>query len=295
MRVLLAHALTPKRRRIARVLGAAGHEVTEVDTVEDALACCRAWSPDVALIHAERCGSLVSDIKSDPDAYGTAIIMIERPGLSPDDAVAGMRQGVQDYLVEPVADGEVVTRVEAAARTKELQQELAAQGARLEALLREDALTGLSNRRAILTQLGGMVSGARRHGHPLSVAVCDLDRFKNINDTYGHKTGDQVLIAAAHAMATHLRAEDQLGRLGGEEFLVLLPDTDADAAGHFAERMRAEVAAAPTPVPVTVSIGIATWDGEEPEELLHRADEALYAAKDSGRDRVMAATLHDRT
>ena len=95
--------------------------------------------------------------------------------------------------------------------------------------------------------------------------------------------------------ATHLRAEDQLGRLGGEEFLVLLPDTDAEAAGHVAERMRAEVAGADTPVSITVSIGIATWDGEAPEELLHRADEALYAAKDAGRDRVTAATLHDRT
>ena len=142
-----------------------------------------------------------------------------------------MRRGVQDYLVEPVADGEVLTRVEAAARTKELQQELVAQGARLEALLREDALTGLSNRRAILTQLAGMVSAARRHGHPLSIAILDLDHFKRINDTHGHKTGDEVLVAAAHAMGTHLRAEDQLGRLGGEEFLVLLPDTDADAAG----------------------------------------------------------------
>ena len=158
--------------------------------------------------------------------------MIERPTLTPDEALAGIRSGIQDYLIEPVADGEVLTRVEAAARTKDLQQELVAQGARLEAMLREDALTGLSNRRAILTQLGGMVSGARRHGHPLSIAVCDLDHFKAINDTHGHKTGDEVLVAAAHAMATHLRAEDALGRLGGEEFLVLLPDTDAEAAVH---------------------------------------------------------------
>jgi two-component system cell cycle response regulator len=249
----------------------------------------------VALLHVECCSDIVNDIKSDPFAYGTAIIMIERPTLTPDDALAGMRSGIQDYLIEPVADGEVLTRVEAAARTKDLQQELVAQGARLEALLREDALTGLSNRRAILTQLAGMVSGARRHGHPLSIAVCDLDHFKTINDTHGHKTGDEVLVAAAHAMATHLRAEDALGRFGGEEFLVLLPDTDADAAVHAAERMRAEVAASRGPVPITVSVGIATWDGEAPEELLHRADEALYAAKDAGRNRVMAATLHDRT
>jgi diguanylate cyclase (GGDEF)-like protein len=96
-------------------------------------------------------------------------------------------------------------------------------------------------------------------------------------------------------MGTHMRAEDQLGRLGGEEFLVLLPDTDGDAAGHMAERVRAAVAAAPTPVPVTVSIGLATWAGETAEEFLHRADAALYAAKDAGRNRVTAATLHGRT
>ena len=296
MRVLLAHALTPKRRRIARVLAAAGHDVHETDDPVRALELCRTWEPDVALVHAECCGELVCEIKSDPVAYGTAILMIERPELSPEAAVDGMRRGVQDYLVEPVADGEVLTRVEAASRTKELQHELVAQGARLEALLREDALTGLSNRRAILTQLAGMVSGARRHGHPLSIAVCDIDHFKRVNDSYGHKAGDEVLVASAHAMGTHLRQEDQLGRLGGEEFLVLLPDTDGDAAMHAAERMREEVAAAPSPVSVTVSIGIATWEDEEtPEALLARADEALYAAKDAGRDRVLAATLHDRT
>ncbi len=295
MRVLLAHALTPKRRRIARVLTEAGHAVREVDDPQAALEICRTWAPDVAVVHVGCCGQLVGEIKRHPVAYPTAIVMIERPGLTPEQALEGMRQGVQDFLVEPVADGEVLTRVEAAARTKELQQELVAQGARLEALLREDALTGLSNRRAILTQLGGMVSAARRHGHPLSIAILDLDHFKRINDTHGHKTGDQVLVAAAHALATHLRAEDQLGRLGGEEFLVLLPDTDAEAATHMAERARAEVAGAPTPVPVTVSIGLATWAGETAEDFLQRADEALYAAKDAGRDRVMAATLHGRT
>ena len=295
MRVLLAHALTPKRRRIARVLTAAGHSVREVDEPQAALETCRAWAPDVALVHVECCGQLVSEIKRHPVAYATAIVMIERPGLTPEQAREGMRRGVQDFLVEPVADGEVLTRVEAAGRTKELQQELVAQGTRLEALLREDALTGLSNRRAILTQLGGMVSAARRHGHPLSIAVLDLDHFKRINDTHGHKTGDDVLVMAAHALGAHLRAEDQLGRLGGEEFLILLPDTDAAAASHVAEKLRLNVAAAPSPVPVTVSVGVATWDGEASDDLLQRADDALYAAKDAGRDRVMAATLHGRT
>jgi two-component system cell cycle response regulator len=295
MRVLLAHALAPKRRRLTRVLSAAGHEVSEVDNPVEALERCRAWAPDVALIGVECCGDLVCAIKSDPVAYGTAIIIIERPGLAPAQAVEGIRKGIQDYLVEPVSDGEVLTRVVAAARTKELQLELVAQGARLEAQLREDALTGLSNRRAILTQLGGVVSAARRHGHPLSIAILDLDHFKRVNDSHGHKIGDHVLVTAAHAVGTHLREEDQLGRLGGEEFLVLLPDTNVEAAVLVAEKLRVAVACAPTAVPVTVSIGLATWDGEAPEDLLQRADEALYGAKDAGRDRVMAASLHGRT
>jgi diguanylate cyclase (GGDEF)-like protein len=104
-----------------------------------------------------------------------------------------------------------------------------------------------------------------------------------------------VLIAAVRAMRTHLRAEDALGRMGGEEFLVVLPDTHDGAAKAVAEKLREEVAGCPAPVSVTCSVGVATWNGEAPEMLLRRADEALYAAKDAGRDRVIAATLHGRT
>jgi two-component system, cell cycle response regulator len=278
MRVLLAYALNPKRRRIARLLKEAGHEVLEVDGCDAAVRVCTERRPDVAVLHARLCEGAVARIKSHSEA-----------------AAAALREGVQDFLVEPVCDAEVLARVEAAARTKELQQELVAQGLRLESLLREDALTGLLNRRAILTMLGGSVSGARRHGHPLSVAIVDLDNFKHINDTHGHSTGDEVLVAAVRAMRTHLRAEDSLGRMGGEEFLVVLPDTHDRAARSVAEKLRGEVACAPGPVEVTCSVGVATWSGESPELLLRRADEALYAAKDAGRDRVIAATLHGRT
>jgi two-component system, cell cycle response regulator len=299
MRVVLAHALNPKRRRIERLLADAGHEVIAVDDAEAALAACRLQRPDVAVLHSRLCDRLVSRIKSDPDAYRVAVLLVVPAGLDAEEAMRGMREGVQDFLVEPVGDGEVLTRVEAAARTKDLQQELVAQGLRLESMLREDALTGLLNRRAILSQLGGTISGARRHGHPLSVAMVDLDNFKAINDEHGHAAGDEVLVAAVRAMRAHLRAEDQLGRLGGEEFLVVLPDTDERAATRVAEKVREEVAGAraggPVSVPVTCSVGVATWDGETPEQLLRRADEALYAAKDGGRDRVIAATLHGRT
>ncbi len=295
MRVLLAYPDASERERFGRVLSDAGHDVIQADGRQAAIDRFRTEAPDVALLGGELAAPVLAAIKSDPRAFATAVVLVEHAGLGAQAVREGLQKGVQDYLVEPVADGEVIARVEAAARTKDLQLELVAQGRRLEALLREDNLTGLLNRRAILTHLAGTVSGARRHGHPLSVAIVDLDNFKQINDTHGHQTGDEVLLAAVHAMRARLRAEDQLGRLGGEEFLALLPDTGARAAAHVAEQLREQVAGAPTPVPVTVSVGVATWAGESPEELLRRADEALYAAKHGGRDRVMAATLHGRT
>ena len=152
-------------------------------------------------------------------------------------------------------------------------------------------MTGLANRRSILTNLTGMVSGARRHDRPLTAAIIDIDHFKTVNDTRGHAEGDRVLAAVAHALREHLRAEDQLGRMGGEEFLALLPDSDARAAHKAFEKLRANVA----DIGVTVSIGWATWAGEDPDELLGRADDALYTAKARGRNCVVgAATLPRR-
>ena len=295
MHVLLVHPHAAERRRLARVLVDAGHRVATAGEHGTALILARAEHPDVAVVHHELSQPLVCDIKADPHAYAAAIVVVAGPGLDAATVARDTPRGVLDYLVEPISDGEVLARVEAAGRTKDLQQELVAQGVRLEALLREDSLTGLLNRRAVLSQLAGMVSAARRHGHPLSIAILDLDNFKLINDEHGHHVGDDVLIESVGAMREHLRAEDQLGRLGGEEFLVLLPDTESGAAQLVADKLRVEVAGAPTRVPVTVSVGVATWAGEAPQELLRRADDALYRAKDAGRDRVMAATLHGRT
>jgi diguanylate cyclase (GGDEF)-like protein len=183
-----------------------------------------------------------------------------------------------------------------------LQEELVVQSERLEAMLFEDPLTKLSNRRFILTQLAAAVSAARRHERALSVAIVDIDHFKYVNDEHGHAAGDRVLAAVANSMRQHLRAEDQLGRLGGEEFLALLPDADAHAAATAAEKLRTAVAALAVhhdggELAVTISAGWAAWDGESPEELLRRADEALYEAKRGGRDRVEGApaTVQRRT
>jgi diguanylate cyclase (GGDEF)-like protein len=157
-----------------------------------------------------------------------------------------------------------------------------------------DALTGLPNNRAVQDTLKRMVAQANRAQKPLAAMLLDLDHFKQINDTFGHGRGDEVLAAAADAMRSALRASDFVGRYGGEEFLILLPDTDRDGAMRVAENVRAVVAAVAVPAvdrAVTASLGVAVLgeDGVDGDTLTRSADRALYAAKSLGRNRVASA------
>jgi len=168
-----------------------------------------------------------------------------------------------------------------------------------------DALTGLASRRHLLAELEKELRRAERSGRPLSVLMIDLDHFKGINDRYGHAVGDEVLAAVAARCVARLRAIDLCGRIGGEEFVVLLPEADAEGALTTAERLRADLAETPIdtaggPLGVTISIGVATHRPRSPsanenaddeatrrvQDLLQRADDALYRAKGGGRNRV---------
>jgi diguanylate cyclase (GGDEF)-like protein len=157
---------------------------------------------------------------------------------------------------------------------------------------RRDALTGLPNRRAFEEDLAREAARAAREGTPLSVVVLDVDRFKAVNDGYGHAAGDAVLRGVAARAAAVLRAGHLLARIGGEEFAVVLAGADLARAAEIAERMRASIAGAPLDaaglaVPVTASLGCAALaSGERPGALVARADARLYAAKHGGRDRV---------
>jgi diguanylate cyclase (GGDEF)-like protein len=157
-----------------------------------------------------------------------------------------------------------------------------------------DALTGVSNRATVLTYLEKHFDLARRHGRPLSVLLCDLDHFKRINDTYGHAAGDRVLQAFGGLVMGRLRGSDQVGRIGGEEFLVVLPETQAGEAATVAENLRAALCSEPVQIPgsapilVSGSVGVAQVHEGDPDagSLLARADAALYRAKAEGRNRV---------
>lgn len=157
-----------------------------------------------------------------------------------------------------------------------------------------DMLTGLPNRRHTLAFLKRAMAGAREHGAPLAVAMFDIDHFKRINDMYGHATGDRVIQRISQRAKSALRDEDMLGRIGGEEFVCILQRSSALAAEIVAERVRRTVENGMSDVgdlpQATISIGLAVFDGEpDIEELLHRADQALYAAKREGRNRMRSA------
>lgn len=154
-------------------------------------------------------------------------------------------------------------------------------------MARQDALTGLPNRRCLQELMPREMSRARRRQSPLCLAIVDIDHFKSYNDTYGHLAGDEVLRACAREWDGVLRGEDTLVRFGGEEFLVLLPDTEPEQAAEIVDRLRGQ-----TPMEQTCSAGLALWDfAESLDDLLRRADEALYLAKASGRDQLAQAEL----
>jgi diguanylate cyclase (GGDEF)-like protein len=183
----------------------------------------------------------------------------------------------------------------AASYISRLRARLRSSMQQIAALATRDALTGLSNRRQIDLDLEVAVEQARRQGSPLCVAVVDVDHFKAVNDRYGHSVGDEVLTRVAACLAGSVRAGDHVGRFGGEEFLLVLPTTLA-LARPLVERLRARLEALPAlPAggqPVTASFGLAAWRGDESAaDLVRRADQALYRAKDAGRNRVVADSL----
>jgi diguanylate cyclase (GGDEF)-like protein len=156
-----------------------------------------------------------------------------------------------------------------------------------------DALTGLSNRGAIMRELQSRFQLSQRYGRPLSLVLADLDHFKRINDTRGHAAGDAVLRAFSEGLMAQLREPDLAGRIGGEEFLILLPETEREGAAVVAERLRATTEAMQVhlpdgPLSFTCSLGVSAVAGEdrEPGEALARADAALYTAKEGGRNRL---------
>jgi diguanylate cyclase (GGDEF)-like protein len=219
-----------------------------------------------------------------------------------EDKVEGLEAGADDYITKPIEFPELKARVRSMLRIKRLQEELEERerqlleaNERLRYMSQTDGLTGLDNRRHLEQQLDTMFAHAKRLNEPLSCVMCDLDRFKTVNDTYGHQAGDAVLKQFARILRNEVREIDRVGRYGGEEFMLLLPGTVLDAAVTFAERVRKEVESRTFTfdggtIKRTASFGVAGWPHPRVvscDALVRAADDALYVAKETGRNRAI--------
>lgn len=228
-----------------------------------------------------------------PDAYTYLIVLTGQ--ASKDNLVEALALGADDYLTKPFHRGELLARVGVGARITELHRQLERKNRQWEQLALTDALTGLPNRRAIEDWASTQLSSAVRHGFPFWVVLADLDHFKQVNDTFGHDAGDAVLKKFASILKNSLRRGDLCGRLGGEEFLLVLTHTDKKNALGVIERIRTEVSSTPVTfggctVAVTASFGLAGLEGSQNASTFSRlrelADTALYSAKQGGRNRI---------
>ena len=215
---------------------------------------------------------------------------------STEDKVTGLDAGADDYLTKPINFPELEARVRSMLRIKRLQDELEEKNRKLEQLSISDGLTGLYNHRHLHELLQEEFERSSRTGEPVSVVMFDLDRFKRVNDTYGHQAGDHVLKTLADILRETAREIDRLGRYGGEEFMAILPDSGPDAGLTFAERVREAVEAREfrisdgDAIDMTISAGVATHPHDETDgsrRLVHYADQALYSAKEAGRNQVV--------
>jgi two-component system cell cycle response regulator len=276
------------------------HEVTSVDTFEEALVRVRGGDPDLVVVSLGMRGfdglRLCSQLRSLPEGRNVPILVVVSDG-DRRKLTQALEMGVNDYLTRPVDKNELVARVRTQLRKKRYADRLRHNVQLSLEMAITDQLTGLHNRRYMSRHLDNLVASAKKTEKPIAFVIMDIDFFKSVNDTYGHDTGDEVLKEFASRIAANVRGIDLACRYGGEEFVVVMPDTDVAFAYSVSERLRHSIettpfriSRAPNALSLTISIGIAGLEGmdDSGDALLHRADQALYSAKKSGRNRVVA-------
>jgi len=297
MRILIAEDDSTSRTILAGVLKKEGHQVeAAVNGAEAWQALRQPEAPSLVILDwmmPEMDGPevvrRVRAIETDRPPY---ILMLTTRGEKAD-IIAGLDAGANDYLAKPFDPGELRARVEVGRRMVEMQAALIASREALAHQAAHDPLTGMLNRRAIIERLRQELSRASRNRDAWAAGMCDIDHFKQVNDTYGHQTGDDVLAGFARIISESLRPYDSVGRMGGEEFLVIAPmkaSTDSVSLfGRLCTRVaESKMTTRSGELSVTVSIGVAcAAAGGTVDEILEAADAALYRAKDEGRNRVV--------
>ena len=237
---------------------------------------------------------LVKIRKSDGDHHRNLPVIVMTTAEDNVDRNLAFLNGANDFITKPIDEMELVARVNVHYRLAKTIRELESSKKALAEQATTDSLTKLKNRRAFFENGARALAMARRYMSDLSVILLDIDYFKKINDTYGHSVGDDALVVVAHILMEMSRAEDTVARIGGEEFAVLMPDTNRLGTAVLAERIRSAIEreqfiVGDKIVPITASIGIATFGvdpAESIDQLLGVADNRLYLAKNSGRNRI---------
>lgn len=232
------------------------------------------------------------------ECYPYVILLTARS--SKEHIVEGLEAGADDYVTKPYDAKELRVRIRAGQRIIHQQNKLMELKKKLEELAATDSLTRTANRMSSLNRLAQEMEREARSGNPLSIAMMDLDHFKHVNDTHGHVVGDRVLAECADRVRRALRKYDVLGRYGGEEFLLIFPDTALHDAAMVCDRIRDEIDCNPfifedCEIKLTISFGVAAYEeGMNIEKLVCAADDALYRAKEWGRNKVVSAEGENR-
>jgi two-component system, cell cycle response regulator len=276
------------------------HRAQRIETFEEAIVRVRGNDCDLVIISLAMRGfdglRLCSQLRSLPEGRNVPILVVVNEG-DRRKLNQALEMGVNDYLTRPIDRNELTARVRTQLRKKRYSDRLRHNVQLSLEMAITDQLTGLHNRRYMARHLDNLIASSKRTGRALSFVIMDIDFFKAVNDSHGHDIGDEVLREFASRIASNVRGIDLACRYGGEEFVVVMPDTDISFAYNIAERLRQQIEVNPIKVSrdpgqlaITISIGIAATEGPEDtsEALLHRADQALYSAKRNGRNQVVA-------
>jgi two-component system cell cycle response regulator len=295
-RLLLVDEQRNSRERIAGALSPY-HHVILAEEPGEALVAAREETIDLMIVSLGSRGfdglRLCRQARSHARTRNLPILLIADPDDRPK-VLRGLELGANDYLTRPIDRNELLARVRTNIRQKLYADRLRQSVQQSIEMALYDSLTGLNNRRSLERRLPAMIETARARSAALTMMVLDIDHFKRVNDTYGHDVGDRVLKGFGGQLQETVRSGDLICRLGGEEFVVVMPGADAAEAARIAERARRTtesreflVDRAAGSVSITVSIGLAEWrENWNYAELYRRADRALYRSKSAGRNRV---------